>query len=72
MKRIAFVSTNDMTPWSGSEELWAQTAISMAQQGFTVGVNIKGWKPTPKKFRHWSERIVVLSADGMTAIASKS
>ncbi len=47
MKRIAFVSTNDTTPWSGSEELWSQTAISMANQGFTVGVNIRGWKQTP-------------------------
>jgi hypothetical protein len=51
MKRIAFVSTNDMTPWSGSEELWSQAAISIANQGFTVGVNIKGWKPTPKKIQ---------------------
>lgn len=47
MKRIAFVSTNDTTRWSGSEELWSQTAISMANQGFTVGVNIRGWKQTP-------------------------
>ncbi|WP_250123706.1 glycosyltransferase family 4 protein [Chroococcidiopsis sp. CCMEE 29] len=79
MKRIAFVSTNDMTPWSGSEELWAQTAISMAQQGFTVGVNIKGWKPTPKKIqaleranccivRRWydSNRIKKLALTGLT------
>jgi len=41
MKRIGFVSTNDWTAWSGGEELWSQTAISMACQGFTVGVNIK-------------------------------
>jgi hypothetical protein len=51
MKRIAFVSTNDTTPWSGSEELWLQTAIRMANQGFTVGVNIKGWKPNPTKIQ---------------------
>jgi glycosyltransferase involved in cell wall biosynthesis len=51
MKRIAFVSTNETTPWSGSEELWSQTAISLANQGFTVGVNIKGWKQTSAKVR---------------------
>lgn len=51
MKKIAFVSTNDWTPWSGSEELWSQAAITMVNQGFTVGVNIKGWKPTPIKIQ---------------------
>jgi glycosyltransferase involved in cell wall biosynthesis len=51
MKRIAFVSTNNWTPWSGSEELWSQTAITMANQGFTVGVNIKYWKQTPTKIQ---------------------
>ncbi len=51
MKKIAFVSTNDTTPWSGCEELWSQTAIRMANQGFTIGVNIKGWKQTPIKIQ---------------------
>ncbi|WP_017317160.1 glycosyltransferase family 4 protein [Mastigocladopsis repens] len=51
MKKIAFISTNEGTPWCGSEELWSQTAIRMAEQGFTVGVNIKGWKPEPKKIQ---------------------
>jgi len=51
MKKIAFVSTNETTPWSGSEELWSQTAIRMADQGFTIGVNIKGWKQKPKNIQ---------------------
>jgi glycosyltransferase involved in cell wall biosynthesis len=51
MKKIAFVSTNDTTSWSGSEELWSQTAIQMASKGFIVGVNIKNWQPTPKKIQ---------------------
>jgi glycosyltransferase involved in cell wall biosynthesis len=51
MKKIAFISTNETTPWSGSEELWAQTAIIMAKQGFTIGVNIKGWNPESKKIQ---------------------
>lgn len=51
MKRIAFISTNDWTPWSGSEELWSQAAISMANQGLTIGINIKGWKPIPLKIQ---------------------
>ncbi|MDZ8055548.1 MAG: glycosyltransferase family 4 protein [Aulosira sp. ZfuVER01] len=51
MKKIAFVSTNDTTPWAGSEELWSQTAIRMATQGFTIGVNVKGHKQAPKRIR---------------------
>lgn len=51
MKKIVFVSTNDTTQWAGSEELWSQTAIRMANQGFTIGVNVKGWKPTTKQIQ---------------------
>ncbi len=51
MKKIAFVSTNDTTRWAGCEELWSQTAIKMAHQGFTIGVNVKGWNPVPKEIQ---------------------
>ncbi|OYE06359.1 hypothetical protein CDG79_03150 [Nostoc sp. 'Peltigera membranacea cyanobiont' 232] len=49
MMKIAFVSTNGFAPWGGSEELWSQTAIRMSQQGFTVGVSIKGWTNEAKQ-----------------------
>jgi glycosyltransferase involved in cell wall biosynthesis len=45
MTKIAFISTNDYAPWGGSEELWSQTAIRLAKEGLTIGVNIKGWTP---------------------------
>ncbi|MDF5730424.1 MAG: glycosyltransferase [Rhizonema sp. PD38] len=51
MKKIAFVSTNDTTRWAGCEELWSQSAIKMATQGFTIGANVKGWKPPHKKIQ---------------------
>ncbi|WP_026734377.1 glycosyltransferase family 4 protein [Fischerella sp. PCC 9605] len=51
MKKIAFVSTNNTTVWAGSEELWSQTAIKMANQGFTISVNVKGWQEKPKNIQ---------------------
>ncbi|MBW4431529.1 MAG: glycosyltransferase family 4 protein [Pelatocladus maniniholoensis HA4357-MV3] len=51
MQKIAFVSTNEGTSWSGSEELWSQTAIKMAKQGLTIGANVKGWKQESKKIQ---------------------
>ncbi|OUL31379.1 glycosyltransferase family 4 protein [Nostoc sp. 106C] len=55
MKKIAFVSTNDITPWAGSEELWSQTAIRMASQDFVIAVNIKGWNTPSKKIQEFEE-----------------
>ena len=49
--KSAFISTNESASWGGSEELWSQTAIRMANQGFTVAVNIKGWNPEAKQIR---------------------
>jgi glycosyltransferase involved in cell wall biosynthesis len=47
--KIAFISTMAGPPWGGSEELWSQTAMRMAQQGFTVGVSIEGRKNEAKQ-----------------------
>lgn len=47
--RIAFISTNEYVPWGGSEELWSQSAIRMAKQGFVVGVSVKGWQAEAKQ-----------------------
>lgn len=44
--KIAFIASNQSAPWGGSEELWAQTALRMAQTGYRVGVNVKGWEPS--------------------------
>ncbi len=47
--KVAFISTNGFSPWGGSEELWSQTAIRMANQGFTIAVNVKGWEHEAKQ-----------------------
>lgn len=44
--RIAFIAANESAPWGGSEELWAQSALRMANAGYQVGVNVQGWQPS--------------------------
>ena len=53
--KIAFISTNEFSSWGGSEELWSQTAKKMANQGFTVAANIKGWNPEAKQVQQLEE-----------------
>jgi glycosyltransferase involved in cell wall biosynthesis len=53
--KVAFISTNEFAPWGGSEELWSQTAIRMANQGFTVIANIKGWNPEAKQIANFEQ-----------------
>jgi len=43
MKTIAFVSTNETAPWGGSEELWFQTALRMAREGFSIKASVMHW-----------------------------
>src|SRR5579883_343191 len=40
MTRIAFISTMEQFPWGGSEALWSQAALRLAQRGATIGVNV--------------------------------
>jgi glycosyltransferase involved in cell wall biosynthesis len=40
MRRFAFVSTMEGSPWGGSEELWSQTAIRLAQGGHRVSASV--------------------------------
>ena len=35
-RKIAFVTTPHTDPWAGSEELWARTALDLADKGFQV------------------------------------
>lgn len=43
--RITFVSTMDLEPWGGSEELWARTALDLLSQGFSVSASVLQWSP---------------------------
>jgi glycosyltransferase involved in cell wall biosynthesis len=46
---IAFVSTNTHVAWGGSEELWAQSALRLAQRGARVSINVPRWPKRPAK-----------------------
>ena len=48
MPKIAFVSTMEGAPWGGSEELWGQTAVRMAQAGIRVKANVVQWPDNPQ------------------------
>ena len=40
---VLFISTNDATPWGGSEELWFETALRMANDGWPVIASVFKW-----------------------------
>src|SRR6476620_10649591 len=42
---IAFVSTMDDGSWGGSEELWSQSALHLAERGFEVSASVVEWLP---------------------------
>jgi len=44
-----FISTMTGVPWGGSEELWSQTALYLAQSGHQVGANVKAWPEIPSR-----------------------
>jgi glycosyltransferase involved in cell wall biosynthesis len=43
--RFAFISLMSGCPWGGSEELWSQTAMKLAQQKFAVSASVHQWSP---------------------------
>jgi glycosyltransferase involved in cell wall biosynthesis len=43
---ILFYSTMDGNPWGGSEELWFEAAMGMAQAGCSVAASVRKW-PNP-------------------------
>ena len=40
---VLFASTNDAAPWGGSEELWFETALQMARDGWPVVASVVRW-----------------------------
>lgn len=47
--RIAFVSTMNGCAWGGSEELWSQTALRLAQLGHQVSASVYKWPTRPDR-----------------------
>lgn len=46
---VAFISTMDGDPWGGSEELWWETAILLAKEGWPVRACVQAWSPPHEK-----------------------
>ena len=46
-KRLVFLTTNDVAPNGGSEQLYIESAIECRKRGYDVMVIIKKWDPTP-------------------------
>lgn len=44
-KRIVFLSTQEVDPWGGSEELWSRTALKLVAEGFPVSASVREWSP---------------------------
>jgi L-malate glycosyltransferase len=47
--RIGIISTMGGNPWGGSEELWAEAALTALNAGHEVFVSVLGWASTPPK-----------------------
>jgi glycosyltransferase involved in cell wall biosynthesis len=54
-KRIVFLSTQEGAPWGGSEELWSQTALRLAAEGFPVSASVCAWSPHHQRVQHLME-----------------
>jgi glycosyltransferase involved in cell wall biosynthesis len=54
-KRIVFLSTQEGAPWGGSEELWSQTALKLAAEGFPVSASVREWSPHHQRVQHLIE-----------------
>jgi glycosyltransferase involved in cell wall biosynthesis len=61
LKRLAFLTTNDVAPNGGSEQLWIETALECRKRGYEVTVVIKQWDPVPpflQRFQDAGIRII--------------
>jgi glycosyltransferase involved in cell wall biosynthesis len=54
--RILFVSTMDGFAWGGSEELWSQTALRLAVEGYPVSASLPEWTPLHRRVLDVMER----------------
>lgn len=48
MEKILFVSTLEIVPSGGSEQLWSDMALRMLSKGYRVMTNTINWENTPK------------------------
>jgi glycosyltransferase involved in cell wall biosynthesis len=53
--RFVFVTSNNWSPWGGSEELWCQTALRLKAEGHHVGALVPWWPKVAKQIDHLIE-----------------
>jgi glycosyltransferase involved in cell wall biosynthesis len=56
MKRIAVIATNEFDAFAGSELLWSQTALRLAESGRAVSVNVPAWPELPERMAQLARR----------------
>src|SRR5688572_1421164 len=47
MKKVLFITTNDLLAWGGSEDLWFESALLCLEKGLEVGICITKRNPMP-------------------------
>jgi glycosyltransferase involved in cell wall biosynthesis len=58
--RIVFISSMTQAPWGGSEELWSQAAVRLAEAGHHVAALTEKWTPLSDKVTAMAQRGVRL------------
>ena len=59
-RRFIFVTTPNIDPWAGAEELWSRTALDLVSQGFPVSASIMKWSAQHPRMRDLQTRGVEL------------
>lgn len=54
--RILFRSTLETEPWAGSEELWSQAAVLLAQEGHQVFASVKLWNTVHHRIQNLMDK----------------
>jgi glycosyltransferase involved in cell wall biosynthesis len=60
MSKVAIVAEVVGDPWGGSEELWSQAAIQLAEEGLSVAASVHGWIPLHDRVRDLIDRGIKL------------
>ncbi len=64
--KFVFVSTMEGYPWGGSEELWSQSAIWLAQNGHEVSASVRFWPQPLKPIEKLAEKGICVQRRSIT------
>lgn len=54
--KVFFISTLEVAPWGGSEDLWYLLADRVLGEGHSIGINRLEWNPVPAKLQQLAEK----------------